>query len=306
MAIIKTAILQTHVYTDKFRNITQAAELLASPELQGIDLAVLPEMFCCPYENKYFPEYAEIEGGDTWEKCSRLAAEYGIYLVAGSMPERDEAGNIYNTSYVFDRNGHQIGKHRKMHLFDIDVKGGQYFKESDTLTPGDQVTVFDTEFGKMGLCICYDFRFPELARLMVDEGAQVIIAPAAFNMTTGPLHWELMFRQRAVDNQVYTIGAAPARDLNAGYHSWGHSIAADPLGKSPHGDGREAGCEGCGTGSGRGKKSPGAAAASEAQERGYLRPDHVFVVISMPIWYCIRQTGNPVSIYRKKVKLWLS
>ena len=231
MAIIKTAILQTHVYTDKFRNITQAAELLASPELQGIDLAVLPEMFCCPYENKYFPEYAEAEGGDTWEKCSRLAAERGIYLVAGSMPERDAAGHIYNTSYVFDRNGHQIGKHRKMHLFDIDVKGGQYFKESDTLTPGDQVTVFDTEFGKIGLCICYDFRFPELARLMVDQGAKVIIVPAAFNMTTGPLHWELMFRQRAVDNQVYTIGAAPARDLNAGYHSWGHSIAVDPWGK---------------------------------------------------------------------------
>lgn len=231
MAIIKTAILQTHVYTDKFRNITQAAELLASPELQEIDLAVLPEMFCCPYENKYFPEYAETEGGHTWEKCSRMAKDHGIYLVAGSMPERDETGHIYNTSYVFDRNGHQIGKHRKMHLFDIDVKGGQYFKESDTLTPGDQVTVFNTEFGKMGLCICYDFRFPELARLMVDKGAQVIIVPAAFNMTTGPLHWELMFRQRAVDNQVYTIGAAPARDLNAGYHSWGHSIAADPWGK---------------------------------------------------------------------------
>lgn len=240
MAIIKTAILQTHVYTDKFRNITQAAELLASPELQGIDLAVLPEMFCCPYENKYFPEYAEIEGGDTWEKCSRLAAEHGIYLVAGSMPERDEAGNIYNTSYVFDRNGHQIGKHRKMHLFDIDVKGGQYFKESDTLTPGDQVTVFDTEFGKMGLCICYDFRFPELARLMVDEGAQVIIAPAAFNMTTGPLHWELMFRQRP-ERRVSFLGSLHCRR---------------PLGKSPHGDGREAGCEGCGTGTGRGKKSP--------------------------------------------------
>ena len=121
MAVIKTAILQTHVYTEKSRNIIQAAEILASPELQGIDLAVLPEMFCCPYENKYFPEYAESEGGDTWEKCSRLAAERGIYLIAGSMPERDATGRIYNTSYVFDRNGHQIGKHRKMHLFDIDV-----------------------------------------------------------------------------------------------------------------------------------------------------------------------------------------
>lgn len=231
MSSVKCAILQTYVYQEKKRNLIQAAELLADPALQDIDLAILPEMFCCPYENKFFPEYAEPEGGETWEKCSRLAADHGIYLVSGSMPERDEEGRIYNTSYVFDRKGHQIGKHRKMHLFDIDIKGGQYFKESDTLTPGEQVTVFDTEFGRMGLCICYDFRFPELARLMVDKGAQVIIVPAAFNMTTGPLHWELMFRQRAVDNQVYTIGAAPARDLNAGYYSWGHSIAADPWGK---------------------------------------------------------------------------
>lgn len=231
MSSVKCAILQTYVYQEKKRNLIQAAELLADPALQDIDLAIMPEMFCCPYENKFFPEYAEPEGGETWEKCSRLAADHGIYLVSGSMPERDEEGRIYNTSYVFDRKGHQIGKHRKMHLFDIDIKGGQYFKESDTLTPGEQVTVFDTEFGRMGLCICYDFRFPELARLMVDKGAQVIIVPAAFNMTTGPLHWELMFRQRAVDNQVYTIGAAPARDLNAGYYSWGHSIAADPWGK---------------------------------------------------------------------------
>ena len=290
MSSVKCAILQTYVYQEKKRNLIQAAELLADPALQDIDLAILPEMFCCPYENKFFPEYAEPEGGETWEKCSRLAADHGIYLVSGSMPERDEEGRIYNTSYVFDRKGHQIGKHRKMHLFDIDIKGGQYFKESDTLTPGEQVTVFDTEFGRMGLCICYDFRFPELARLMVDKGAQVIIVPAAFNMTTGPLHWELMFRQRP-ERRVLFLGSLHCRR---------------PLGKSPHGNGREAGCEGCGTGTGRGKKSPGAAAASEAQERGYLRPDHVFVVISMPIWYCIRQAGVPVSIYRKKVKLWLS
>ena len=168
------------------------------------------------------------------------------------------------------RNGHQIGKHRKMHLFDIDVKGGQYFKESDTLTPGDQVTVFDTEFGKMGLCICYDFRFPELARLMVDEGAQVIIVPAAFNMTTGPLHWELMFRQRAVDNQVYTIGAAPARDLNAGYHSWGHSIAVSPWGEYPGADGRAGGVYDPHPGSGAGRGGPEPAAVVKAQKEGHV------------------------------------
>lgn len=185
MAIIKTAILQTHVYTDKFRNIIQQQNFL--PAGTSGDRSGSPARnVLLPLREQILPGICGTREGDTWEKCSRLAAEHGIYLVAGSMPERDEAGNIYNTSYVFDRNGHQIGKHRKMHLFDIDVKGGQYFKESDTLTPGDQVTVFDTEFGKMGLCICYDFRFPELARLMVDEGAQVIIVPAAFNMTTGP------------------------------------------------------------------------------------------------------------------------
>ena len=146
------------------------------------------------------------------------------------MPEKDKDGRVYNTSYVFDRQGKQIGKHRKAHLFDIDIKGGQYFKESDTLTSGNQVTVFETEFGMVGLCICYDFRFPELSRLMVEKGAKLIVVPGAFNMTTGPLHWEILFRLRAVDNQVFTIGAAPARDPESGYTSWGNSLVVSPWG----------------------------------------------------------------------------
>lgn len=105
------------------------------------------------------------------QTLSRLAKRYQVYLSAGSVPESDKAGNVYNTAYVFDREGRQIAKHRKVHLFDIDVKGGQRFKESDTLTAGDKSTVFGTEFGPMGLCICYDFRFPELARRMVLDGA---------------------------------------------------------------------------------------------------------------------------------------
>ena len=92
---------------------------------------------------------------------SRLAKTYRVYLSAGTMPELGEDGRIYNTAYVFDREGRQIAKHRKIHLFDVDIQGGQYFKESETLSPGNEATVFDTEFGKMGLCICYDFRFPE-------------------------------------------------------------------------------------------------------------------------------------------------
>jgi predicted amidohydrolase len=151
-------------------------------------------------------------------------------LCGGSIAERDN-GRVYNTAYVFDPDGRCIAKHRKMHLFDIDVTGGQRFFESDTLSPGDSATVFDTPFGTMGLCICYDLRFPELARLMVDAGARVLLVPAAFNLTTGPAHWELLFRCRAVDNQVFTVGTAPARDETASYRSWGHSIVCSPWGE---------------------------------------------------------------------------
>lgn len=227
---IKIAALQTKVYADKMENLRQLERLLEIPELKDVDMVTVGEMFNCPYQTSNFPVYAEEAGGESWSYCSRLAAEHGIYLSAGSMPEKDAEGHVYNTAYVFDREGKQIAKHRKMHLFDINVKGGQCFRESDTLSPGNEVVVFDTEFCKMGLCVCYDFRFPELSRLMALKGAKVILVPAAFNMTTGPAHWEIMFRQRAVENQVYTIGTAPARDPLSGYISWAHSIAVGPWG----------------------------------------------------------------------------
>lgn len=204
--------------------------LLASIPDGAANLIMLPEMWNGPYEAKRFPDFAEPEGGPSWQFLSALAKERHVYLCGGSIAERED-DRVYNTAYVFDPDGRQIAKHRKMHLFDIDVKGGQRFFESDTLSPGNSVTVFSTPFCKMGLCICYDFRFPELARLMVDAGAKVILVPAAFNMTTGPAHWELLFRQRAVDNQVYTVGVAPARDPAASYQSWGHSIVCSPWGE---------------------------------------------------------------------------
>lgn len=230
MSKFKIANLQLKVFDKKEDNLNQLAQILKEGRQEDADLVMLGEMFNCPYQTSNFPVYAEKEGGESWKFCSNLAAEHKIYLEAGSMPEADEAGHIFNTAYVFDREGRQIAKHRKAHLFDIDVAGGQSFKESDTLTAGDQITVFDTEFCKMGLCICFDFRFPELARVMTLAGAKVILVPAAFNMTTGPAHWETMFRQRAVDNQIYAIGNASARDMSAGYHSWGHSLVVTPWG----------------------------------------------------------------------------
>lgn len=230
MAKIRTAVLQTPVSPEKQENLDRVAEVLERDFLRDVDLVTLPEMFACPYDTEVFPEYAEPEGGPSWKFMSDLAAKKKIYLSAGSMPEIDSEGHIYNTAYVFDREGKQIAKHRKVHLFDIDIEGGQAFRESATLTAGNKATVFDTEFGNMGLCICYDIRFPELARIMADQGAKVILCPGAFNLTTGPAHWELLYRTRAVDNQVYYIATSPARDMDASYVAYGHSMVVDPWG----------------------------------------------------------------------------
>ena len=227
---MRTALIQMPVTADKAVNLTVARDYVRRAADGGAQLAVLPEMFCCLYTNEAFRANAEPAGGPVHRAMAGLARETGLWLVAGSMPEAD-GERTYNTSFVFDPAGRQAAFHRKMHLFDIDVKGGQRFMESETFTAGDSVTVFDTPFGKLGLCICFDLRFPELARCMALAGARAIVTPAAFNMTTGPAHWELLFRQRAVDNQLFTLGVAPARDEQGPYVSYGNTILCSPWGE---------------------------------------------------------------------------
>ena len=228
---MKIAQIQMHVSADKAENIRHACDLVRSAG--DIDLAVLPEMFCCPYDNACFRDYGEPFAGPAQRAMSQLARERGIYLIAGSLPEL-EGHRVYNTSFVYAPDGTCIARHRKIHLFDIDVKGGQRFMESEVLSPGREVTTFDTPWGTMGLCICFDLRFEELSRCMCLRGCQAIIVPAAFNMTTGPAHWELLLRQRAVDNQLFTVGTAPARDESSSYVAWGHSMVCEPWGGIVH------------------------------------------------------------------------
>lgn len=223
-------LIQMKVVKSKEENLNKMEQMIEDAAKMGTDIAVLPEMFNCPYDINLFRGYAEAEGDYTFRRLSEAAKKNNIYLVGGSIPEIDNSDHIYNTCYIFDNSGNKIGKHRKMHLFDINVEGGQYFKESDVLNAGNNVTVFDTPYGKMGAAICFDIRFPELSRLMVLKGAKIIFIPGAFNMTTGPAHWELLFRTRALDNQVYTVGAAPASNYEASYISYGNSLIADPWG----------------------------------------------------------------------------
>ena len=225
---IKIALCQINVVDNKEKNIENATSMILKAVKQNADFIVLPEMFNCPYSNEKFIEYCEEETNSlTLSKIAKLADENNTYILAGSIPEKEDS-KIFNTSYLFDKNGEIIAKHRKMHLFDIDVKGKIYFKESDTLSSGNKITIAKTEFGNVGIGICYDIRFPELARLMVNAGAEILFYPGAFNMTTGPAHWELTFRARALDNQVYCVGVAPALNRDASYHSYGHSMRGHP------------------------------------------------------------------------------
>ena len=241
MSKIRIASLQMNVLQDKYDNIEQLAEILASGKTDGADIISLGEMWCCPYQTDLFPVYAEPEQeGDAWLAMSTLARKHNVYIVGGSIPESDSEGHTYNTCYVFDRQGNQIGKHRKVHLFDIYAHGEQVFKESDTLTGGDSFTTFDTEWCKMAVNICFDIRFPESSRLPALAGARVIFNPASFNMTTGPAHWDLSIRARALDNQVYFAAVSPARDDKGPYKAYGNSCIANPWGEfTAHTDARQ-------------------------------------------------------------------
>ena len=256
MNIIRIALCQMNVVDNKDENIKKAIQMIKESKQQGADLAVLPEMFNCPYENEKFVEYGEeLNDSKTLKEIAKVAKEENIHVLAGSIPEHEisesvDNGNkknkndaenkddekeikksLYNTAVFFNNKGEILGKHRKMHLFDIDVKGKIYFKESDTLSPGNEFTIIKTDLATIGIGICYDIRFVELSRILALNGAEILIFPGAFNLTTGPAHWEILFRSRALDNQVYAIGVAPALDKDASYNSYGHSIAVNPWGE---------------------------------------------------------------------------
>ncbi|ORX80598.1 carbon-nitrogen hydrolase [Basidiobolus meristosporus CBS 931.73] len=234
-ATFKLALIQLHVTDIKKDNLENAHEQVLLAAKNGAKVVVLPECFNSPYGTNFFPQYAEyIPDGESVQALKEMAKEAGVYLVAGSIPEKETTSDkFYNTCTVYNPQGELIATHRKVHLFDIDVPGKIRFQESEILSPGNQVTFFETGnlYGKIGVGICYDIRFPELAMIAARKGCIAMVYPGAFNMTTGPLHWELLQRARAIDNQFYVAACSPARDTSASYHAWGHSTIVNPNGE---------------------------------------------------------------------------
>lgn len=243
---LKLALCQIPVGADKQANIANAKEYISRAAAAGASIVVLPECFNAPYSTSTFREYAECIDIDTAavvdgtkapsiRMLQEEAKTHGVYIIGGSVPELDEeTDRIYNTSISVSSTGNIVAKHRKTHLFDIDIPGKITFKESSVLSPGSGTTVFKYKDSfNIGVSICYDIRFQEFQALHSQKhDAKLLVIPGAFNMTTGPAHWELLIRARALDNQVFVAACSPARSPNKkDYQAWGHSMVADPWGQ---------------------------------------------------------------------------
>ncbi|XP_056631941.1 omega-amidase NIT2 isoform X2 [Diorhabda carinulata] len=230
MKQIRAALIQMKVGTELVKNLENASKHIAKAKESGAGLVSLPECFNSPYGTNFFKQYAEgIPKGSTCDMLSKAAKENSIYLIGGTFPEI-ENGKYYNTCTVWNPEGNLIAKYRKMHLFDIDIPGKVTFKESDILSPGNEFTTFNIDDIKVGLGICYDLRFEELAKIYRLEGCKLLVYPAAFTTTTGPLHFELLQKARAVDNQLFVCGISPSRN-EKGFRAYGYSQVTNPWGK---------------------------------------------------------------------------
>lgn len=228
--MINVLLIQNPVKERINETLKQIEEMLLKYENQDIDFIVFPEMFMCPYQIESFSDYAQNDVSMVTEWLKIIARKFSSYVIGGSVPEKNE-NKIYNTSYIFDRDGTLINKYRKNHLFSVKYPDGSIFRESDILSSGEDIGVFNTEFGKMGVMICFDVRFPTMAENIRKKAAKIIFIPAAFNKFTGPLHWEVTFRSRAIDNQLFVFGVSPSSDSYGSYETYGHTIAVDPWGK---------------------------------------------------------------------------
>jgi predicted amidohydrolase len=218
-------------------NLTRAGELVKGAARAGAQLVGLPENFAYlgsdrDHKLALAEEISPEARGPILEAMRQAARDAGVWLLLGGFPERvpGAEGRIGNTSLLLDPAGAVRARYRKIHLFDVEVPGGQRFRESDTVAAGDEAVVAETPWGGLGLTICYDLRFPELYRRLAAGGARMIAVPAAFTRETGKDHWHVLLRARAIENQAFVL--APAQ---YGFHggkraSYGHALVVDPWG----------------------------------------------------------------------------
>jgi len=243
----KVAVVQLVSTAQVQHNLQAAARLIHEATVAGAKLILLPENFAV-LDGGPLSQFAEREGDDTALLQGFLAAQARlnqVYLIAGTVPlatrplrsdtsevELIQDGRVRPASLVYDPQGRIIARYDKMHLFDVEVDDKQaQYKESASFEAGDQVVWADTPMGRIGLTICYDLRFPELYRRLLEGGAEILTVPSAFTQVTGAAHWEVLIRARAIENQCYVLAANHGGVHNAKRETFGHSMIVDPWGR---------------------------------------------------------------------------
>ncbi len=230
----RIAAIQMTSGTEVAANLASAGRLLAAAAGAGARLAVLPENFALMARNDAERlGAAEDDGrGPIQDFLAEAARRHGLWLVGGTLPiKAATAHKVRAACLLFDDKGERVARYDKIHLFDVQLPNGEQYRESAVFEHGTDVVVADTPFGKLGLAVCYDLRFPELFRAMVDRGAECFAVPSAFTAVTGRAHWEILVRARAVENFAYVIAAAQGGRHASGRETHGHTMVVNPWGE---------------------------------------------------------------------------
>jgi predicted amidohydrolase len=227
------AVVQMTSGADVARNLARAGELVAKAARAGAELVALPENFALMRDEPPGtpnPHAQDVPDGPIVRFLRETAAAHRIVLAGGTFPERIPGdARVYNTSLVLGPEGQLLARYRKIHLFDVDLPGA-VLRESASVAPGSEIVVAKLESCTLGLSVCYDVRFPELYRALVERGATVLLVPAAFTVPTGRDHWEVLLRARAIESQAFVVAAAQWGDHNPARRSFGRALIADPWG----------------------------------------------------------------------------
>ena len=230
---MRAAICQLNAGDDDVEaNVSNAERLLAVAAEGGADLAVLPELFAYYGSQRRMRELAEPLGGPITARIAAVARDRSMWVLGGSVCESAD-GRVYNTSFLFDREGEMLARYRKIHLYDAELPGQRPIRESALFAAGDEVVTRDVDGLRLGMSICYDLRFPELYRGLMTSGAMVLAVPSAFQAVTGAAHWETLLRARAIEEQSYVLAAAqwgPWGPPEAGHRTYGNAMIVDPWG----------------------------------------------------------------------------
>ncbi len=230
---MKIAAIQMTSGSNVSANCQQAEKLINDACAQGAELVLLPENFAffAKVDTEYL-EQAEQHGvGTIQDFLQQQALKHQIYIVAGIVLKGENAHKAREAVLMFNPQGDNIARYDKIHLFDVEVPdSNERYQESDVFEAGNRITVVDTEFGRIGLCVCFDIRFPEIFRLMLDQGVDIILVPSAFYKLTGQAHWDVLLKARAIENLAFVVAANQGGFHVNGRETYGHSMIVDPWG----------------------------------------------------------------------------